>query len=200
MTDQSRRAFFRETGRKATEATINHLDTYVQRRAKRWVRPPHAIDELEFLTTCNRCGDCILACPHQVVFPLAARLGAAVAGTPALDLNNKGCHLCDDWPCVNACESSALKFPDKTAIDNKSSESIENTIPRIAMAAINTETCLAYLGPECGACASSCPIPDALTWNSEKPGIDSDNCVGCGLCRQTCIVNPKAIKISSLCK
>jgi ferredoxin-type protein NapG len=58
--------------------------------------PPYAQDELAFLLACTRCGACVTACPHGVIFPLAPRLGITVAGTPALDLLHKGCHLCED--------------------------------------------------------------------------------------------------------
>ena len=67
-------------------------------------------------------GACIKACPHEIVFPLSPNNGAEVMNTPALDLLNKGCHLCEDWPCVNACETNALKIvvrdPDENLGDN----------------------------------------------------------------------------------
>jgi ferredoxin-type protein NapG len=190
-----RRGFFRTGSRKLAETTINQVGKHVQNRAKHWIRPPYALDELEFLATCTRCGECIDACPHQVIFPLASRLGASVAGTPALDLVNKGCHLCTDWPCVTACEPGALTLPRKRE-DSARNKALP--APQIALAHINKQSCLAHLGPECGACASSCPIPEALVWNAEKPAIDPDYCTGCGLCREACIVDPKAIEIRSL--
>ncbi len=190
-----RRGFFRTGSRKLAEATIDQVDNHVQKQAKHWIRPPYALDELEFLTTCTRCGECIDACPYQVIFPLASRLGASVTGTPALDLVNRGCHLCTDWPCVTACEPGAMTLPPKRE-DSEWNEPVP--APRIALASINKQFCLAHLGPECGACASSCPVPGALVWNTEKPSIDPDYCTGCGLCREVCIVDPKAIEIRSL--
>ena len=70
--------------------------------------------------------------------------------------------------------------------------------PRLAVAEVDTATCLPYQGPECGACAGSCPVPGALVWELEKPRIDSGHCTGCALCREACIVEPKAIQIRSL--
>ena len=113
-----------------------------------------------------------------------------VIGTPALDLLNKGCHLCDGWPCVKACEPGALRLPEETAEHPRG-------LPDLAAASINTETCLPYSGPECGACASSCPVPGALIWDTNKPRIDPQTCTGCGLCREACIVTPKAIDIQA---
>ncbi|MEE8342523.1 MAG: 4Fe-4S dicluster domain-containing protein [Gammaproteobacteria bacterium] len=184
-----RRTFFRQALRRTGETVVKHADDRAARRAGHWLRPPYAIDELEFLLACNRCGDCIPACTHKVIFSLPARLGAQVAGTPALDLLNKGCHLCDGWPCVAACETGALQLP--------ANNEEETPLPQLAVASINTNACIPYLGPECGACATSCPVPGALVWEQERPHINKDKCVGCGLCREACIVSPKAIDITS---
>jgi len=169
---------------------VKAAQVHVTRRAARWIRPPFALDELEFLLACTRCGACIDACPHQVIFPLSARLGARVAGTPALDLLNKGCHLCAAWPCVAACDPGALKRPEAAPA--------EPALPRVAVAKVDTNTCLPYLGPECGACAESCPVPGALCWEQSRPRIDPGKCVGCGLCREACILEQKAIHVASL--
>lgn len=188
-----RRAFFRAGVEKITKAAVQAADERVTERARHWLRPPYALDELEFLLACTRCDKCLEACPHQVIFRLPTRLGAQVAGTPALDLLNKACHLCADWPCVAACEPGALKFP-ATCDEEKP------PLPRIAVAEINTQTCLPYNGPECGACAPACPVPAAMIWEGEKPRIDPDTCTGCGLCREACIVRPAAIRIQALPK
>jgi len=186
-----RRDFFRSAIKRTSKEVVQHVDAKVADRASRWIRPPYAIDELEFLLSCTRCGDCTNACPHQVIFPLSARLGAQVAGTPAMDLLNKGCHLCEDWPCVSACEKAALVIPELA-------EDVEvMPLPILAVASINTETCFPYSGPECGACEYSCPVPGALNWDQQRPSIDKEKCVGCGLCRQACIIDPSAINIAS---
>lgn len=186
-----RRNFFRAALAKVSEKAIEHADQKVANQARHWVRPPFALPELEFLLTCTRCDACSDACPHQVVFPLSTRHGTKFADTPALDVLNKGCHLCEDWPCVKSCKPGALKLPelaeDETAV-----------VPTLALAAIDTDNCLPYKGPECGACAGSCPVPGALNWVSQRPVISAEACVGCGLCREACIVEPKAIRISSL--
>ena len=186
-----RRDFFRLGLQKAGETAVKLVDESVSQRARRWLRPPFAQAELEFLLACTRCDKCVEACPHEVIFKLPARLGAQVVGTPALDILNKGCHLCEDWPCVKACEPQALQFP---VTDGEG----ELPLPKLARAEINTSTCLPYLGPECGACKPACPVPGALVWDREKPRIDPELCTGCGLCREACVVEPKAVNISSL--
>jgi ferredoxin-type protein NapG len=183
-----RRNFFKRGFGKATEVAVKVADKRVSDRAKHWIRPPYAVPELDFLLACTRCNACIEACPHDVIFPLSARLGADVANTPALDLLKKGCHLCDDWPCVNVCEPKVLVLAEPN-------EQGEIDLPMFARAEINTETCLPYSGPECGACATSCTVDGALTFQSEKPIINAELCVGCGLCREACIVEDKAISV-----
>ena len=188
-----RRAFFKLGAEKISKTAVKLVDDKVKKRAGRWIRPPYAIEELDFLLACTRCNKCIEACPHDVIFKLSAMLGVQVVGTPAMDLLNKGCHLCEDWPCVTVCEPKALQFPEV-----EEGETVPYT--KIAYAEINTETCLPYSGPECGACESSCPIPGALKWDMTKPYIDYELCTGCALCREACIVDPKAVNIQSLLK
>ena len=161
------------------------------RRSRRWIRPPHALPEAEFLSKCTGCGDCIAACPHDVVFALAAGSGLRAETTPALDLLRRGCRMCDDLPCVAACEAGALVLPDQAG-------EAPPAPPRLALVEIDTDTCLAWLGPECGACAHACPVPGALEWEGgTKPVVKTDICTGCALCREACIVDPKAIKVSA---
>ena len=186
-----RRAFFGLAIKRISKTIVKIVDDKINERASRWVRPPYAIEEMEFLLACTRCDKCITACPYNVIFRLSAKQGMQTAGTPAMDLLNKGCHLCNDWPCVTVCESGALCF-------SVTEEGEKPALKKIAHAEINKQSCLPYKGPECGACASSCPIPGALLWDMNKPEINSEICVGCGLCREICIVESKAITIHSL--
>lgn len=186
-----RRDFFRRGFGQATEAAVKAVDKRAAEKAKHWIRPPYAIPELDFLFACTRCNACIDTCPYDVIFPLAARLGADVVNTPAMDLLTRGCHLCEDWPCVMSCETKALVLPE---LNGKG----DRIIKKIAVAEININNCLPYSGPECGACGSVCLIEGALVFNNEKPVINLEYCVGCALCREVCIIEDKAINISSL--
>ncbi len=186
-----RREFFKNSIRQVAKKTVEHVDEVVQQRARHWIRPPYALPELEFLLACTRCDDCVSSCPYQVIFKLPAARGAQVASTPALDLLNKACHMCEDWPCVRACESGALHMP-------RLEEDEQAQLPFMAKALINTETCLPYHGPECGACASACPLENAMSWQMEKPTINPEVCTGCALCREACILEDKAVNIHSL--
>lgn len=187
-----RRQFFQKALQKTAETVVKQGDARVTARASHWIRPPYAIAELEFLLSCTRCVECIAACPHEVIFPLAARLGADVAGTPALDLLNKGCQLCQEWPCVTACKTGALKRSQETE------DAGVDQLPRLARVKIDRNACLPYQGPECGVCVGACPVPGALRLQQERPVIDEAVCTGCALCREACIVEGKAIQVTSV--
>lgn len=228
----SRRSFFKRSLGKATELGTQIIEEKVAHKAKNWIRPPFAIAELDFILACNRCGDCTSACPHDVVFPLSASKGIEVAGTPAMDILNKGCHLCTDWPCVTACETDALNFSygklinvedgtdseEELAVVDETTNIVKSDVeidrvkapmaleimplatecPSMAKAKINTKECMPYSGPECGACRGSCPIPNTLIWSNEKPSINQETCIGCGLCREACITSPKSVDIRTV--
>lgn len=185
--DIDRRQFFRRAFAKTSETIVKQLDGKLEKKAANYIRPPYAIAEIEFLLACTRCSACIEACPHEVIFPLSSRLGAEVLATPALSLANKACLLCEDFPCVLACEHEALL-----------KEEVDAALPKLAKVQINTEICLPFQGPECGVCVGVCPVPGAMRLNLEKPVISETECVGCGQCRQACIVEPKAINVFSL--
>jgi ferredoxin-type protein NapG len=199
--DVDRRQFFKRAVAKTVGAGVDALEQRAEQKALAWIRPPFARPELDFLLDCSRCDACVEACPHQVIFTLPLRCGAEVVGTPALDLLAKACHLCDDWPCVSVCEPQALSFPAPAELD----EELEPTpvplpadCPPLALLTINEATCLPYSGPECGACRDSCPVPDTLCWENERPSINAETCVGCGLCRQACITEPLSIDVASV--
>jgi ferredoxin-type protein NapG len=180
-----RRDFFKLGARKTAKAVLQVAAEKTALLTGNWIRPPYAIAERAFLAACTQCDKCIEACPHDVLFRLPEKKGSA-AGTPAMDLLIRGCHMCEDWPCVEVCEPDALVRPEA------------DTGPlRMATVRINETTCLPYSGPECGACAASCPVPGALTWQGGlKPVIDAEHCTGCALCREACITDPKSVEVA----
>lgn len=186
-----RRDLFKLGAKKTAEAVYQAASAGAELRAANWFRPPFAVAEMNFLLDCTRCDACIEACPHGVLFKLPASHGPAAAGTPAMDLLVVGCHMCEDWPCVEACEPGVLKLPE-------TEEDSPPPLPKLALVSIDPTACLPYLGPECGACRDSCPVPGALLWEGTRPVIDAHACTGCGLCREACIVEPKAIKVRAV--
>jgi len=192
-----RREFFRRGFGRVTEEVVKHADAKLTERSSRWIRPPYALSEIEFLLACTRCDACINACPHEVIFPLAAKNGADVMNTPALDLLNKGCHMCTDWPCVTACDVDALSLPVMEKDENSEDELTVIPLPKFVNISIDTSSCLPYLGPECGVCATVCPVDGALQWQMEKPSVNQQLCTGCAMCREACITEPKSITVNN---
>lgn len=152
-----------------------------------WFRPPFALEESDFIEKCTRCNACEQACTHEVIFPYSAKMGILLARTPAMDLVNKGCRLCSDWPCVQACPEEALGIP-------KVTDPLDHL--RLARVSINENRCLSHLQQQdCRQCLESCPVVRAMDHKRGGPMINSANCVGCALCLEACIVEPKAIEI-----
>lgn len=190
-----RRDLFKLGAQKTARMAFDYAAGKAASRAGNWLRPPFPVDELDFLLDCTRCDQCIEACAPGVLFKLPARHGLQVAGTPAMDLVHRGCHMCDDWPCVKACEPGVLKLPEA---DEDSAPALpQPALPKLARVRINPKVCLPYLGPECGACRDSCPVPGALEWRGTKPVINPELCTGCALCREACIVEPNAVDVSA---
>ncbi|MDA1274502.1 MAG: 4Fe-4S dicluster domain-containing protein [Verrucomicrobia bacterium] len=157
------------------------------KEAPRQFRPPGALsNEDEFLSVCDRCAECSIACPYQVIEHLGPIAGPA-EGTPVLNPELNPCHWCASMDCIRACPSGALSFaPD-------------DLVPPIGKASIQLELCLNEQGILCDTCAMQCPPGiKAITMKNRRPILDAAACVGCGLCAYHCEASPKAFKLETL--
>jgi len=138
-----------------------------------YLRPPGAVPEKEFTTLCNKCGDCIKACPEEVLFPSAGKEEAG--GYPVFNPRAKACFLCSPMHCVNACKTGALKpVEDISKVE-------------IGKARINPALCKAREGDECRLCHDFCPLSGkAVIILGGVPSIQALECVGCGQCEYHC--------------
>ncbi|MGB7326734.1 MAG: 4Fe-4S dicluster domain-containing protein [Rubripirellula sp.] len=140
-------------------------------------RPPGAIAEQQFLTGCTRCGDCVSACPHDAIRNASDRLGP-IAGTPVIEADTSACMMCEDFPCIAACEPGVLV----------------DSIPKIMGTALVTQhLCLAHHGTTCTVCSERCPVAGAITVTDGKPTVNEEACTGCGVCRYVCPAPENAI-------
>ncbi len=110
----------------------------------------------------------------------------------------RACHMCPSggdvpaFPCAAACREGALRpIPEGSAW-------------QLGVVRIVHERCIPFRGPaglgmECGACSGVCPDgAPALKLIRDQPVIDEDVCLGCGLCIELCVVDPKAIVVAPL--
>ncbi|HHO49790.1 MAG TPA: 4Fe-4S dicluster domain-containing protein [Deltaproteobacteria bacterium] len=157
---------------------------------RRPIRPPGALPEPEFLKTCVRCYQCGDVCPNQCIAFHGLDDGLAEAGTPFIDPRTQGCIAC--MKCTEVCPSGALQPTDPDP------ETVPGRV-KMGVARLNRDMCYSYAEPArtCGVCYRACPFPGKAMRIEvfERPVVDRDLCIGCGLCEASCIHLPQAIRI-----
>ena len=131
------------------------------------LRPPWAIDDALFIDACSRCGDCLRACPEQILIP------ESTDGYPRVDFSRGACTFCS--ACVDVCPTHALDG--------------ELVQPWLAKAHIGA-TCLVQQYVVCRTCGEQCEA-EAIKFTPalggvSLPSIDLDSCTGCGACAVPC--------------
>lgn len=161
------------------------------------LRPPGALDEEEFVSTCIRCMRCVDSCPNHALFSLPQASPNRRAGTPVMQMRKASCMLCtgeegDYLKCTEACPSGALR------LIRKDRDEIREKVA-IGTAEIDLDLCYSYNNWSCGACYRACPLAgEAMTiglW--ERPTVNAEACVGCGCCERACIRYPHAIRVKT---
>ena len=171
------------------QGKIDKVNQTVDKFTKRvpLLRPPGAIPERAFLQACTRCDKCSNACPKDAIQKAPKKMGFLIMDTPYIDPIKVPCVMCDDLPCISACEDEALlPIPGGPA-------DVE-----MGYAILDKKKCQAYGHTFCQQCIIDCPMPGAITQNREQqPIFHKDICTGCGVCVRSCsTVNiPVAIKI-----
>ncbi|MFA6760038.1 MAG: ferredoxin-type protein NapG [Sulfuricurvum sp.] len=202
-TEVARREFILNMARGAGIAALSGFvwSAYVSeaKAAPLALRPPGALQESDFLSTCIKCGLCVEACPYDTL--MLAKAGDNVPlGTPYFIPRDIPCYMCPDIPCVPVCPSGALDEPSVTT-----NGELDINIARMGLAVVNKESCIAFWGIQCDACYRACPIlGEAISVEYTKndrtgkhafltPVVHADACTGCGLCEKACVTEKPAI-------
>ena len=150
----------------------------------RYLRPPGALPEEEFLSTCTTSGRCVEACPIAAIRP-------AWSGDPRLDRKPviearlQACVVCEDLACMQVCPSGALEPRPREEI-------------RMGTAVVDLDTCVRSQGEDCQICVDKCPIGPRAIDVPELGGeivVNAEACVGCGVCEMYCPTDPRAITV-----
>jgi ferredoxin len=157
------------------------------------LRPPGA--DLERINAlCARCGNCMQACPYQLIKPDVGGSGIDGLFTPVLkfrssDPSQEQYCFHDCVKCSQVCPTGALR--PITAEEKRK-------LP-IGIAVINRKKCIAWEKNEyCAVCDEYCPfkaIRLVKRGDVMCPIVEDDLCRGCGACESACPADPIAITV-----
>lgn len=165
-----------------------------------YIRPPGAVAAKEFTERCMRCGACAEVCPTRAITLMDLSLDLKNIGTPVIDYRLGGCTAWrgECMRCIEVCPTKALS-------------PVKPLEKKIGIAKVRTNECV-----NCMVCYRWCPVEGAVLFpnldggepytrerdipekiklkdSPYKPWIDTDKCVGCGLCAHYCI--PQCIEM-----
>lgn len=154
------------------------------------IRPPGALAEREFLSSCIKCGECMKVCITNGLQPTFLEAGLEGIWTPKLVPRIGYCEY-HCTLCGQVCPTGAI-----TKLNLQEKEKI-----KIGMAEIDRNRCLPYAhGTPCIVCEEVCPTPKKAIWfekvsvagrdgnplQLKQPRVDLNLCVGCGVCETKC--------------
>lgn len=184
----TRKEFFKESFRMVLGAAGRVVDSDAPASAAQTstrIFPPGAVEN--YPEACTSCGDCVEACPVSaiVLAPDERSENPLAVIAPA----SQACVMCEDTPCIAACDDGALKMP----------EGEDTGFPKMGVARVQEGHCLAFNGSLCMICFDACPLKrSALRLHRARPVINDDVCTGCGKCEFLCPTPTKAIVVEPL--
>jgi len=126
------------------------------------IRPPGAVEELEFLERCIKCDQCIRVCPTNALQPAWFEAGLEGLWTPVLNFRMGHCQL-NCTACGHVCPTGAIQ---RISIAEKlgSGQFTDQGPIRLGTAHFDTGRCLPYSkNIPCVVCEEVCPTsPKAI--------------------------------------
>jgi len=186
-------------------------------RNDRLIRPPGSLEEEDFLARCIRCGQCMKICPTNAIQPAFVEAGIEGLWTPMLVMRvgycEYNCVLCSD-----VCPTGAIwkiTEAEKLGKSYGTGRSPRKAKPiSIGTAFFDRGRCLPWaMDIPCIVCEEFCPTSPKAIWTAEeqvtrsdgtpitlqRPRVDVDLCVGCGVCEHMCPVQDRpAVYITNI--
>lgn len=138
----------------------------------RFLRPPGARPEKEFLARCLQCGQCAQVCIFECI-AMSTGFNVFHSGTPQIDPTIRPCFLC--MRCSAVCPSDAL-------------EDVRIEDVRMGYAELDRDKCHTWKGDIiCRSCFERCPLKaKAIVLEAGLFPVITDQCAGCGVCEYVC--------------
>ena len=134
----------------------------------RVIRPPGSLAEEEFLKRCIKCGQCMRACPTNVIQPGGIEGGLENLWTPVLNyrIGSSGCQL-NCVACGQVCPTSAIRpitLPEKLGLNEFS----EAGPIKMGTAFLDRNRCLPWaMDKPCIVCQENCPVSPKAIYTQE---------------------------------
>jgi MauM/NapG family ferredoxin protein len=181
-----RKSLFKQGFRHLAQSIFNAVEKKIESAVQRKViRPPFAVSEPAFIALCvGSCVKCLEACPHGAI--QLTDMDSSMAGirTPMIVPKKKPCYLCEDFPCVAACPTGALRRE-------------EGRSPKMGTLLLRAG-CLRKKTRDsfCDDCVRKCPAIGAISMDEDDgPAINHEKCAGCGVCEFSCPAQPSALQV-----
>lgn len=198
---EKKKETIRNTRRQATKSIIGGLGATGlialtgKLTSTKSVRPPGVENENEFLSRCIRCGMCMRTCPTNYIHLAMLETGINGVLSPICVTGEGYCGFsCNE--CGKVCPTHAIP---RLSLDKKQKM-------KLGVAVFDRNRCIPWAkDTNCIVCEEHCPVtPKAIYLKDfeietragtkivvQRPFVDSNLCIGCGVCSYKCIAESK---------